>query len=150
MILIIKCIVYDKTNIPVFMCPLTEFDQVCYEDDTTNRMIESLDCFDEFANGLYKDHDIVILLTKKDLFTEKIKSEDFSSYFQDYQGEPSDSRAIIQFITQKYLSLNRNPNRNIYVYDVNCLEKDDVKFVMEKLADIVTQKFLKEKEMVKL
>ena len=62
----------DVTSI-IFLVALSEYDLVLVEDDTANRMQESLKLFDSICNNKYFVNTAFILfLNKKDSFEEKV------------------------------------------------------------------------------
>ena len=71
----------DVTAI-LFVGALSEYDQVLEEDDTTNRMKESLHLFEETINNeWFSATPIILFLNKQDLFEEKAKKVDMGTYF---------------------------------------------------------------------
>src|SRR5690348_4280015 len=68
--------IQDVTAV-IFCVALSEYDLKLYEDDTTNRMHESLKLFKEICNSKwFVDTAVILFLNKKDLFAEKIKKTD--------------------------------------------------------------------------
>lgn len=66
---------------------MSEYDQVLHEDETTNRMQESLKLFDSICNNKwFTDTSIILFLNKKDLFAEKIKRSPLTVCFPEYPG----------------------------------------------------------------
>merc|ERR1712147_573804 len=60
-----------KTTAIIFCVAMSEYDQVLHEDETTNRMQESLKLFDSICNNKwFGDTSIILFLNKKDLFEE--------------------------------------------------------------------------------
>jgi len=71
----------------LFVAALSEYDQVLFEDDTTNRMEEALELFEEISNSEWFEKTAMILfLNKKDLFAEKIQKVPLKDYLVDYEG----------------------------------------------------------------
>jgi hypothetical protein len=61
-----------------------------WEDQTVNRMKESLELFEEICNSKWFTKTAIILfLNKVDLFVEKIKKVELSVLFPDYTGKNS-------------------------------------------------------------
>lgn len=57
----------------IFVVALSEYDQVLIEDNSTNRMQESLQLFKQVCNNKhFLETSIILFLNKKDLFMEKI------------------------------------------------------------------------------
>jgi hypothetical protein len=66
---------------------LSDYDQKCYEDDETNRMMESLQLFeDNINNNVFRTSAIILFLNKQDVFSEKLKKSPLSNLFEDYKG----------------------------------------------------------------
>jgi hypothetical protein len=71
----------------LFVCSLSDYDQKCYEDDETNRMMESLQLFeDNINNNVFRTSAIILFLNKQDVFSEKLKKSPLSNLFEDYKG----------------------------------------------------------------
>src|SRR5690606_8635150 len=78
---------FDNVNAVVFVQALSEYDLKCYEDNTTMRIKESLQLFDEIVNNkVFQNIPILLFFNKVDLFMEKIQERDLTVCFQDYQG----------------------------------------------------------------
>jgi hypothetical protein len=76
---------------------------VLFEDNTVNRMHESLTLFEDILkNPLFKETPIFIFLNKKDLFEEMIPKYPLSNCFPDYDGPPGEVRPALDFIDRKY------------------------------------------------
>ena len=72
----------DVTSI-IFLVALSEYDLVLIEDDTVNRMQESLRLFDSICNNKYFVNTAFILfLNKKDSFEEKVGRSSIRFAFQ--------------------------------------------------------------------
>ncbi len=66
---------------------ISRFDMKLFEDETVCRMKESLELFEEIVNSRWFVRTAVILFFSKiDLFMEKIKKVDFSTFFPDFTG----------------------------------------------------------------
>lgn len=78
---------FENVKAVIFVCSLSEYNQKCYEDDTTNRMRESLMLFDDISNNkFFQTTPIILLFNKEDLFKEKIKKFDLNVCFPEYKG----------------------------------------------------------------
>jgi hypothetical protein len=61
--------------------------QVLFEDESTSRMVEALNLFEEICNSQwFRDTAMILFLNKRDLFTDKIKKVPLSKFFPDYTG----------------------------------------------------------------
>uniref|UniRef100_A0A1I8FA40 Guanine nucleotide-binding protein G(I) subunit alpha n=1 Tax=Macrostomum lignano TaxID=282301 RepID=A0A1I8FA40_9PLAT len=79
---------FEDVTAIIFCVAMSEYDQVLHEDETTNRMQESLKLFDSICNNKwFTETSIILFLNKKDLFEEKIKKSPLQICFPEYSGE---------------------------------------------------------------
>ena len=65
---------FEDVTAIIFCAAMSAYDQVLYEDETTNRMHESMKLFDSICNNKwFTDTSIILFLNKKDLFESKIE-----------------------------------------------------------------------------
>ncbi|KAK6041714.1 g-protein alpha subunit [Cooperia oncophora] len=78
---------FDNVESIIFITAISEYDQVLFEDETTNRMIESMQLFNSICNSTwFLSTAMILFLNKKDLFMEKIKRVNITTAFPDYEG----------------------------------------------------------------
>jgi GTPase SAR1 family protein len=136
--------VFDEVTLIIFVISLSEYDMKLAEDESTNRMRESLRLFEEMCNSRYfKRTPIIIFFNKMDFFEEKIKKIDLNVCFPDYTGGKNLENAK-KFISQKYLDSNRNKkDREIYVHFTTATETDSIKSVFDNVKSIVLSQLRK-------
>jgi len=84
---------FEDVTAIIFCVALSGYDQVLHEDETTNRMHESLKLFDSICNNKwFTDTSVILFLNKKDIFEEKIKKSPLTICFPEYTGRQSLSR----------------------------------------------------------
>jgi len=129
----------DVTAI-IFCVALSEYDQKLYEDESQNRMIESLLLFDEITNSRwFMNTSMILFLNKMDLFREKIQKVDLSACFPEY-GDGKNYDKGLAFIKHKFVSLNKNPDKKkIYTHETCATDTRNIKFVFEAVKDIIIQ-----------
>ncbi|TNM91151.1 hypothetical protein fugu_003440 [Takifugu bimaculatus] len=113
------------------------YDQVLHEDETTNRMHESLMLFDSICNNkFFIDTSIILFLNKKDLFAEKIKKSPLTICFPEYTGANTydDATAYIQV---QFESKNRSPNKEIYCHLTCATDTGNIQVVFDAVTDII-------------
>jgi guanine nucleotide-binding protein G(i) subunit alpha len=110
----------------IYVASLSEYNQKCYEDDKKNRMLESLEVFEELLNSeIFKGIPILLLLNKLDIFTQKISKKDLSCFFPEYKGG-NDLEAAIEFVKQKYKSLVKENPERLQIQVINSMDEDSV------------------------
>lgn len=72
----------------LFLVAIQEFDQTLYEDESVNRLQESITLFESVANSRYfSSSSIILFLNKIDLFRAKLESgTKLVDYCPDYEG----------------------------------------------------------------
>lgn len=126
----------------IFCVSLSEYDQKLYEDDSVNRMHESIMLFDEICNcGWFSTTSIILFLNKADLFKAKIAHTDLRVCFPDYQ-HGCDYAKATQFLTEKFKSLSRNKSKMIYTHITVGTDTDNIRFVFQAVREIVLRESL--------
>jgi len=130
---------FEGVTAVIYVTSLSEYDQKLEEDDTTNRMIESLNLFEETINSKWftKSH-IILFLNKKDLFKEKIKTSDPKTVFPDYTGG-CDEIAAMEYIKNQFVKRNKNPSKKISTQETCAIDKKNVDFVFDAVRNVVFQ-----------
>jgi len=133
---------FDGVNAVLFVCSLSEYDQNLYEQSNQNRMLESLSVFGEVCSlPSFKDAPIILFLNKRDLFEEKIKRSDLSKPFPEYTGG-FEYAAGVDFIKQKYLTMNTNKKKVIFVHVVCATDTDNMKIVLRDIEQTILNRTL--------
>ncbi|KAL3108458.1 hypothetical protein niasHT_015380 [Heterodera trifolii] len=124
---------FDNVHAILFVVAISEYDQKLYEDDRTNRMIESMRLFRSVCNSRwFYETAIILFLNKTDLFMEKIKKTSIGCLFKSYCGSDSYDDQI-KYIEEKFKSLNTNPNKVIYIHETCATDTNQVKSNSKKI-----------------
>lgn len=114
----------------IFVCALTEYNQVLREDIKQNRLKESINLFDIACNRKYPDKPILLFLNKKDLFEQKIKETDLKVCYPAYKGG-CDYDAALDFIKQKFLNTRWDKTRPIYIKETVATDTKNMEFIIK-------------------
>jgi hypothetical protein len=135
---------------------LSEYDQVLYEDESTNRMHESLRLFDSICNNKwfvilflkskfsiyflrFVYTGIILFLNKKDLFEEKIKRSPLTLCFREYTG-PNEYDPAAEYIQAQFVAKNKSTQKEVYCHHTCATDTQNVQFVFDAVTDV--NKFL--------
>ena len=124
----------------MFLTAVSEFDQVCEEDDSTNRMLESLNLFATILEcDYFVETNVILFLNKKDVLEEKLKDgRKISKYFPDFPGPEGSYEAAIQFFKEQFMDMNRNDygstDHTIYTHETCATDEQNIRVV-----DVVVQ-----------
>jgi len=133
---------FEDVTAVLFCVAMSEYDLKCVEDDSTNRMTESLKLFEEICNSKWLSQtNMILFLNKRDLFAEKIGRVDLSVCFQDYNGGKNYDPAA-QFIEDKFLAANSNSSRVIYTHKTCATDTDNITVVFNACKDIILRGLL--------
>jgi hypothetical protein len=111
----------------LYFSSLSEFLECCYEDEKTNRMLDSIDAFASVANDPRISHiPLILFLNKVDLFKKRIEKFDLSWLFPSLPIELRTSSGVdrttdefvmqnILFIADQYLQSIQDVNRREWV-----------------------------------
>jgi GTPase SAR1 family protein len=72
---------FDNVTAVIFVTAISEYDQLLYEDENTNRIDEALVLFDQICNHpSFKKTSMILFLNKRDLFEKKLKKKDLTCW----------------------------------------------------------------------
>ncbi|ORY51670.1 guanine nucleotide binding protein, alpha subunit [Rhizoclosmatium globosum] len=129
---------FDDVSAIIFLAAISSYDQVCYEDNSTNRILEALNLFASICNHpLFKTTSMILFLNKIDLFTEKIKTSPVSQFFPDYIGDDTDYGGTSTFFANKFLAINKYPERKIYVHFTWATDTKQTRKVLDTVNKII-------------
>lgn len=129
----------------LFCVALSEYDLKLYEDESVNRMHESLKLFDEICNSSWFLHvNMILFLNKDDIFREKVTRVDISVCFPEYTGGLNYEKGL-SFIRQKFLGTNKNPDeKQIYPHVTCATDTKQVSFVFTAITAIILDSALED------
>jgi GTPase SAR1 family protein len=135
---------FENASCVVFTASLSDWATLCYEDDRTNRTIESLNLFEELVNkeGLIDaDVPFVLILGKADSLPHISKQVPFNSIFPAYTGDNLDCAGIAKFISDKYVSKYKGPLKNkILPLVISGIDTDIVAQAITILEDVIVNR----------
>ncbi|KAJ3786548.1 G-protein alpha subunit-domain-containing protein [Lentinula aff. detonsa] len=105
---------FPKAGMIIYVASLSDYDETCAEDSSTNRMYDSMKLFEIVVHSKwFIDVPIVLLLNKTDVFAQKLRTTPLKEYFHDYTGGDNYD-AGCTYIINKFLSKAR-PDTQVYL-----------------------------------
>eukprot|EP00475_Leptophrys_vorax_P007909 TRINITY_DN15047_c0_g1_i7.p1 TRINITY_DN15047_c0_g1~~TRINITY_DN15047_c0_g1_i7.p1 ORF type:complete len:201 (+),score=47.44 TRINITY_DN15047_c0_g1_i7:371-973(+) len=128
---------FEDTRAVLFFVALSEYDQILFEDQTTNRFRESLDLLETMSESPFLKNNIpfFVVLTKPDVFKERLKISPLSQFFDEYKGD-NDYESAKQFLMEKIKERTKDPE-NLFFVVQNLIDLDHVDKYQETLAYIL-------------
>ena len=121
----------------IFTVSLSEYDENLYEDDETNRLKDSLECFKQCINlDVFQKKNIFLVFTKKDLFEKKIKKIELKYTFPEFKDENTSENAF-NFIKQQFLNQEKNDSNRIKVFSVCTLDQKEVSDILKLIINSI-------------
>ncbi|XP_053159442.1 guanine nucleotide-binding protein subunit alpha-15 isoform X2 [Hemicordylus capensis] len=97
---------FENVMALIYLASLSEYDQCLEENNSENRMQESLDLFRTILElPWFWDTSIILFLNKTDILEEKIASSDLATYFPSFPGPRQDAKAAKEFILDMYMDV---------------------------------------------
>jgi GTPase SAR1 family protein len=128
---------FEGVTAVLFIGVLSEYDLVLSEDDSMNRMCETLTLFEEICNSpFFVKTAMILMLNKRDSFLEKIDKVPLNvcPLFKDYKG-PNTYDAGVALIQDTFHA--KAKNKLIYTHITCATDTDNMKVVFEAVKDIV-------------
>jgi len=133
---------FENVTAVIFVAAISEYDQVLFEDDVTNRITEALNLFEETINSRwFVDTSIILFLNKRDLFEEKLKKVPLKTFFPDFTGKNEFEPAWTYF-AKKFCGKSADPNKQIYTHVTCATDDQNVMYVFNSVKDTVVRKGL--------
>eukprot|EP01097_Dermamoeba_algensis_P006650 TRINITY_DN4149_c0_g1_i1.p1 TRINITY_DN4149_c0_g1~~TRINITY_DN4149_c0_g1_i1.p1 ORF type:complete len:302 (-),score=38.14 TRINITY_DN4149_c0_g1_i1:423-1328(-) len=134
---------FEQVSAVIYCVALSEYDQVLREDESQNRMKESLRLFETITNSPWFRNTLFILfLNKTDLFREKIQYSDLKKCFPKYNGG-ADFEAGARYIQEQFQSRNDAPHP-IYAHQTCAVNTENIKFVFGCVKETLIKRIVKE------
>jgi len=136
---------FDNVTAVIFVTAISEFDQVLYEDETTNRMDEALILFDQICNHpSFKKTSMILFLNKRDLFEMKLKKKDMGCWKPEAGALGQDYDTCLAYLKEQFLAKNKQPElRQVYAHATCATDTTNVSFVMESVFDVILKENLR-------
>ncbi|KAJ1462909.1 guanine nucleotide binding protein, alpha subunit [Pelagophyceae sp. CCMP2097] len=135
---------FENVTAVIFVAAISEYNQILFEDATTNRMSEALELFEEInSNVFFSKASMILFLNKKDLFEEKIKVCDIKDTpaFADYDGG-CDYDAGCAYFVKRFMALKGDASKDVYHHCTCATDTKNVGIVFNSCKQVILKKNL--------
>lgn len=130
---------FENVTAVLFVAALSEYCQTMYEDARVNRMVESLNLFEEVCNmPWFEQTSIILFLNKCDLFKERLQREPLQNYMRDYAGNNQFADGC-NWIRRQYEARNHNKKKMIYWHVTCATDTDSMQQVFNAVHHIIVR-----------
>ncbi|EFC37220.1 predicted protein [Naegleria gruberi] len=133
---------FDDVTAIIFVASLSEFDQKCYEDDSTNRLDESILLFDEIVNShFFEKTPVILFLNKSDLFSKKLNERGvFKRVFPEFEGDDTNLRQCADHIKDKFISRVEDKDEKKIDVRITCAtDTEAIKTVFDNVKEAIVK-----------
>lgn len=134
---------FDNVTLIIFCVALSEYDQVLLEENSQNRLEESLTLFDSVVNSRwFARTSIVLFLNKIDVFADKLPYSPLENYFSDYNGGNNINKAA-KYILWRFTQVNRS-GLNIYPHVTQATDTSNIELVFAAVKETILENSLRD------
>ncbi|CAK9042775.1 Guanine nucleotide-binding protein alpha-17 subunit (Odorant response abnormal protein 3) [Durusdinium trenchii] len=139
---------FENVTSVLFVASLSEYDQVLFEDSSKNRLVESLELFEEISNSeWFLESAMILFLNKSDLFEKKYMEDqvplNVTGLFPDAPGGEPDLDKAYAWFEQKFKDQCKDPERTIFVHTTNATDTGMIDAVMRSSSQHILRQNLK-------
>ncbi|KAN0043465.1 hypothetical protein ACTA71_011124 [Dictyostelium dimigraforme] len=123
----------------IYIIDISVYDLIDNNEDSSsiNKLDKSLNDFKDIINSKLLSYcGMVVYFNKKDIFREKLNTVPFETYDKEYTGK-NDFESTTNFIKNKILSFNPNPNKKIFFIIKEELQAEICMVTFKIIKDIV-------------
>ncbi|KAI9333281.1 guanine nucleotide binding protein, alpha subunit [Obelidium mucronatum] len=107
---------FDNVQAIIFLVAISSYDQVCFEDGSTNRMVESMTLFSSICNhAAFRKTSMLVFMNKIDLFKSKLETSPIQEFFPNFTGANTFENAS-EFFSRQFVNLNKYPEKKMYIH----------------------------------
>jgi len=130
----------DVTAI-IFCVALSEYNLSLEEDETVNRMHESLQLFSEICeSGWFTKITLILFLNKQDLFKDKIAKISLRVCFPEFPDDKIISYDEgVKYIQDKFVGVGKSVGKLVYSHVTFAIETGSIRFVFDAVKDTIIQ-----------
>ena len=140
---------FQNVHAIIFLVAISEFDQVLWEDSSSNRMLDSIQLFAQIANDpTFKDTALLLFFNKSDLLREKIKTINLSNCkeWEDFDGTSSgDFEQVVNYFKRKFLQVvdtKIRSTKSITCYSTQATDSKTMDQVMKACTPVIIHRHL--------
>eukprot|EP00484_Ammonia_sp_Unknown_P000993 CAMPEP_0197020374 /NCGR_PEP_ID=MMETSP1384-20130603/1136_1 /TAXON_ID=29189 /ORGANISM="Ammonia sp." /LENGTH=388 /DNA_ID=CAMNT_0042447983 /DNA_START=31 /DNA_END=1197 /DNA_ORIENTATION=+ len=138
---------FESVTAVIFVVSLSCYDEVMFEDEGVNSMVDSLQLFNNVCNDeWFVKTSMILFLNKKDLFAVKLgdnKPITLCPEFQDYSGDATSFDETTTYIKNAFVQKNKSPDdKSIFTHLTCATDQNNVEKVFNDVQHIIIENSL--------
>lgn len=145
---------FDNVQAIIFLAPVSVFDQVLAEDQSVNRLEDSLLLWRELCkNAILSKVPLVLFLNKCDLLRRKLLSGvRLSKYMISYGDRSNDYDSILKYFKNKFDAIrkqySKDPEREFYVFATSVTDTHQTASIITSVRDMILRDHLRTSNLI--
>jgi len=129
---------FEHVTAVIFVASLAAYNEIMYEDEQCNSMVDSLELFNEICNlRWFVNTAMILFLNKQDEFAKRIQRFPLTVCFPEYDGA-NEYEPCVNYIKLQFETQNANPkDKQIYTHVTLATDKNNVERVFGDVQHIV-------------
>jgi len=138
---------FESVTAVIFVASLSCYDEVMFEDQEKNSMVDQLELFANIVNEpTFEKTSVILFLNKKDLFAERLARGQpitLCPAFESYSGGATDVEDTTNYIKAAFVAKNRNPDESSIFTHLTCAtDVSNVEKVFNDVQHIIIENSL--------
>ncbi|KAJ7502857.1 guanine nucleotide binding protein, alpha subunit [Mycena galericulata] len=144
---------FDDMDAIIFLAPLSCFDQVLAEDETVNRLEDSILLWKAIVSSpMLKDTSLILFLNKCDILKAKLAAgQKFGEYVVSYVDKPNDFEHITHYMKKKFTMIAKQHSpepRGFYTYFTSVTDVQSTSDILGSVRDMLVRQNLSKSRLV--
>eukprot|EP00484_Ammonia_sp_Unknown_P007693 CAMPEP_0197075834 /NCGR_PEP_ID=MMETSP1384-20130603/211810_1 /TAXON_ID=29189 /ORGANISM="Ammonia sp." /LENGTH=358 /DNA_ID=CAMNT_0042514683 /DNA_START=175 /DNA_END=1251 /DNA_ORIENTATION=+ len=131
---------FELVTAVIFVASLSCYDEVMFEDEEKNSMVDSVELFEQICNNeWFKDTAMILFLNKKDTFAEKIENVPITEcpQFRTFNGNTQSYDETTEYIKEVFENCNSNTSKQIFTHLTCAIDKNQVEKVFNDIQTVI-------------
>ncbi|KAG5644341.1 hypothetical protein DXG03_008638 [Asterophora parasitica] len=129
------------------MAPLSAFNQVLAEDESVNRLTDSLKLWQMICgNKILASVELILFLNKLDILDAKLRSGvRFSNYVKSYGSNPNETKPVAKYLLDAFINLHQQhtpKKRKIHPHLTCAIDTKATSSVIDRIHEVIIIKIL--------
>ncbi|KAF5340237.1 hypothetical protein D9611_007934 [Ephemerocybe angulata] len=138
---------FDDVNIIIFLAPMSAFNQVLAEDESVNRLTDSLKLWqDTCSNKILANLEFVLFLNKLDILQSKLRAGvKFSEFVTSFIDKPNETKPVAKYLLDVFVSIHQknSPRRRRLHPHITCaVDTTATADIIARIKELILVNFL--------
>jgi len=139
---------FEDVTAVIFVASLSCYDEVMFEDQEKNSMVDQLELFDKIVNDkTFEKTSVILFLNKKDLFAQRLSAGreiTLCPAFKSYGGPSADIEATTDYIKGEFVAKNANnaSESSVFTHLTCATDERNVEKVFNDVQHIIIENSL--------